>query len=67
MLNTDIKRTVDGITANCSFEDHKALYDFMVRENISKCKVSATLASVTVTDALEVSQEDLKRILKGGM
>lgn len=67
MLITDIKRTVDGITANCSFEDHKALYDFMVRENISKCKVSATLASVPVTAPLEVSQEDVKRILKGGM
>lgn len=67
MLNTDIKRTVDGITANCSFKDYNALYDFMVRENIDCCKVSASVASVQMTDSVEVSKADVEKILKGGM
>ncbi len=63
MLFTDIKMTVNGVSSTCSFDNHKMLYDFMVRENIDKCKVSASIASVNVTGFTEVSKIDLERFL----
>ena len=63
MLRTDIIRTVEGITTYCAFNDHKSLHDFMVRENIEKCKVSAHIAGLSYTETIEISVSDIEKIL----
>ena len=65
MLITDITGTIEGKTSTYSFENHAALYSYMVQHNIDSCHVYATLASVQVTETIEVTQADIKRILEG--
>ena len=63
MLLTDISMTINGITSCCSFDNHKALYAFMCKENIDKCYVYATLASLQITEPVEVTREDLVKVI----
>lgn len=64
MLVTDIVGTAEGITTTWTFKDHAALYAYMVEHNIESCHVYATLARLQVTDTIEVTQADIKRILE---
>lgn len=64
MLVTDIVGSADGKTSTYSFNNHADLYDYMVKHDITACHIHATLASVQVTDRIEVTQADLKRLLE---
>lgn len=64
MLITDITGTIEGKTSTYSFSNHADLYDYMVKHDITACHIHATLASVQVTETIEVTQADIKRILE---
>lgn len=63
MLITDIKATVDGVTSTLSFGSHAELRDYMLRHGIDSCRCRATIASIPVTDEIEVTVEDLDEIV----
>lgn len=64
MILTDISLTCDGIKSVMSFDNHKQLYDYMIKNNIDSCRSCATIASLNITGYITVTLEDIKKILE---